>query len=380
LANRYQLTFTPANEGRRTVVVSVAADGKVATAELTLAGTAVTGGVEQQDPAPTPGADGPPVLGSVPLAAPVPVGGRAMLGIGAGSMFAAMLLVGCTASRPSTQVRLVTATGADHLAGFKANLGQAVERVIVRHDSERRLDARLDAADVHLRPGEFVLVWLLGAALSGLAAAALAGPLLGVLTIAVSAVGANLVLGTRANRRRSRFADQLIEALGIMTSSLRAGRSLPRAIELVASEAPSPTAEQFQRIHFEVRVGRDLTESMRGVAQRMRSDDLEWLAQAVAIHRELGGDLTEILANLAGTNRERRTMHRQIDALSAEARATGWLLLGMPIILFAFSWWRTPDSIRLMLTEPKGRVLLAVAVAGMVAGHLWIRQLVKLRY
>jgi tight adherence protein B len=165
-----------------------------------------------------------------------------------------------------------------------------------------------------------------------------------------------------------------------MASSLRAGQSLPQSIELVASEARSPTAEQFQRIHFEVRVGRDLTESIREAARRMESRDLEWLAQAVDIHRDLGGDLTEILQNVAATIRERRTAARQIDALSAEGRATGWVLLGMPIALFAFAWWRTPDSIERMLTEPLGRLLLALAVGGMATGHLWIRHLVKPRY
>ncbi len=112
----------------------------------------------------------------------------------------------------------------------------------------------------------------------------------------------------------------------------------------------------------------------------MASPDLEWLAQAVDINRELGGDLTEILDNVAATIRERRTVARQIDALSAEGRATGWVLLVMPIVLFLFSWWRTPDSIETLVTEPFGRLLLAAAVAGMTVGHLWIRHLVKLKY
>ncbi|MDH3682766.1 MAG: type II secretion system F family protein, partial [Acidimicrobiia bacterium] len=321
-----------------------------------------------------------PVLGPVAVAPPGPLHGPRLLWIGVGSMFGAFALVGLIVARPPSQVRLATTAGADRLAGINARVGQAADRLVSHQDRERRLDARLDAADINLRPGEFAVIWLLGTSLSVVAVSALAGLILGTLVVPLSAVGAFLVLGFRASRRRSRFADQLTETLGIMASSLRAGQSLPQAIELVAAEAPSPTAEQFHRIHFEIRVGRDLTDSMREMARRMESQDLEWLAQAVDIHRELGGDLTEILDNVASTIRERRTVARQIDALSAEGRATGWLLIGMPIVLFIFAWWKTPDSIESMLTEPAGRVLLAAALIGMVVGHFWIRRLVKLKY
>ena len=73
-------------------------------------------------------------------------------------------------------------------------------------------------------------------------------------------------------------------------------------------------------------------------------------------------------------------MARQVDALSAEGRATGMVLLAMPIVLFLFSWWRTPDNIGRMLSEPLGRILLVVAVGGMTVGHLWIRRLVNIKY
>lgn len=386
LANRYQLTYIPSLQGTRTVVVSVAIDGGVATASTTLHGRGGAG-----SPGGGGGTGGPAPGPSAPLtsAPPGPVttipgggwwSGSLLFWIGNGSVFGALALLGLLIARSSPQVQLATVTSADRVAGLNAQLGQAVDRLVSRHDHRRRLDARLDAAGIDLRPGELVLIGVAATIATMVAAAALGGPVLSVLVVPMPALVLLAVLNIRAGRRRARFADQLTATLAIMSNSLRAGQSLRQAIELVAAEAPAPTAQLFHRIHFEARVGRDLTESMRDVAHRMDSADMEWLAQAVDIHRELGGDLTEILQNLAATLRERRSVARQVNALSAEGRATGWVLLSMPIVLFLFSWWRTPDRIEGMLSDPMGRVALAVAVSGMTVGHLWIRRLVNVKY
>lgn len=388
LANRYRLRFTPTRSGERTIVVSVATEDGVATAR-----TVIGRGPNDGPTAPAgPGAEeasGPPqvlnvgddaVLGLVPAPSPGLLGSPTTRLVGLASVFAALTLAGILLIRPRAPVRLNAAAGVDRVGGVNVQLSRAVDRLISRHDQARRIDRRLEAAEINLRPGEFVLVWLLITGAAASLAVAASGLGLAVVVVVTAGLVAHSILSIRAGRRRARFADQLTETLGIMASSLRAGQSLPRSIELVASEAPSPTAEQFHRIAFEARVGRDLTESIREAAERMKSPDLEWLAQAVDINRVLGGDLTEILDNVAATIRERRTVARQVEALSAEGRATGWVLLAMPVLMFLFSWWRTPDSIQTMVTDSFGRVLLGVAVAGMVIGRLWIRKLVRVSY
>lgn len=388
LANRYRLRFTPTRSGERTIVVSVATEDGVATAR-----TVIGRGPNDGPTAPAgPGAgeaSGPPqvlnvgddaVLGLVPAPSPGLLGSPTTRLVGLASVFAALTLAGILLIRPRAPIRLNAAAGVDRVGGVNVQLSRAVDRLISRHDRARRIDRRLEAAEINLRPGEFVLVWLLITGAAASLAVAASGLRLAVVVVVTAGLVAHSILSIRAGRRRARFADQLTETLGIMASSLRAGQSLPRSIELVASEAPSPTAEQFHRIAFEARVGRDLTESIREAAERMKSPDLEWLAQAVDINRVLGGDLTEILDNVAATIRERRTVARQVEALSAEGRATGWVLLAMPVLMFLFSWWRTPDSIQAMVTDSFGRVLLGAAVAGMVIGHLWIRKLVRVSY
>ncbi len=392
LANRYRLRFAPAHQGSRTAVVSVAVGGTVATARIDLGvGARIDDHDEGQPVAPTDGespATAPDghdlhderVLGPVTTPTDGRLSGPTMLAIGIGSMFAAFAILGLIFVPPATKVRLDTAAGVDRLGGITTRLGEAADELIARHDRGGLIDAQLEAADVNLRPGELLLTWTLATAAFGLLLGALSGPAGGLLAVGAS-LGAGLaVLRVRAGRRRARFADQLTETLGIIAGSLRSGQSLPASIELVASEAPSPTADEFHRIAFEVRVGRDLTDSIREAARRTASQDLEWVANAVDINRELGGDLSEIMDNVAATIRERRAVARQIDALSAEGRATAWVLLAMPILLFVFSWWRTPDNIATFVGDPLGRLLLVVAVGGMTAGHLWIRHLVRLKF
>lgn len=387
LANRYQLRFVPATEGTRTVVISVAAGSGLATASVVLPGLGsgpVVGGttVAPGGPAPMLNVDDHPALGVVASPMLPPWSDRRLLLFGLAAIFSSLVIGGYLLVRPASQVRIHTAAVAstDRIGGVNQKLGRAADRLVSDYDQKRKIDAKLEAADLNLRPGEFILAWSVATAVASLGVMALGGLLYGIAVVPMAVAGTMIMLNVRTNRRRARFADQLTETLGIMASSLRSGQSLPRSIELVAAEALSPTAEEFHRISFETRVGRDLTDSMREASERMGSPDLEWLAQAVDINREMGGDLTEILDNVASTIRERRTVSRQIQALSSEGRATGWVLLGLPVVLFLFSWWRTPDSIDALVTEPIGRIMLGIALTGMTVGHVWIRKLVRLKF
>ena len=388
LSNRYRIRFEPQTTDERTVVVSVGSAAGVATVRTVVG----QGGPAVVPSDPGPGADLSPApgaateergaLGVVSQPALGWLGHPVLQWVGLFSIFAAICVgVWALSSRPSTGgIRLDAAAGADQLVGLNARIGHAADRFIAEHDQRRRFDSKLEAANISMRPGEFVLGWVVLSALAVIAFSTLLGLTMALLLVPLSAVAALTILNSRASRRQAAFADQLTETLSIMASSLRAGQSLPRAVELVAAEAPSPTADQFHRISFEVRVGRDLTDSIQDAAARMDNDDLAWLAEAVDIHRELGGDLTEILDNVSDTIRERRTVARQVKALSAEGRATGWVLLVMPLLLFLLTWWRTPRAVEVMVTEGLGRLLLALALAGMVVGHLWIRRLVKFAY
>jgi tight adherence protein B len=377
LSSRYRLTYASQAGADRAVVVSVAAQGAVATASTFLAGA---------NPVGQPAADQLPAFGSTATLGPVvaPVPGLAaspwLRVIGLAAMSAAFVIVALLVSAPASRVRLDAASGADKVAGVNSRLSAVTDRFVARRDSQGELDSALDAAGINLRPGEFVLLSLAGVVVMALLASVVAGPIVGVAAAGLVIVAMFVYLRLRTSHRRHLFADQLTDALSIMSGGLRAGRGLPQTLELVAEEAPSPLADQFRRVVFETRIGRDMTTSIVGAARRMKSDDLEWVTRAIDINRELGGDLTEVLGNVADTIRDRRRVGRQVRALSAEGRATGWVLLILPFLMFGFMAWRNPRSVELLTSTGLGRVMLGSALLSMVAGYFWVRKLVDIKY
>ncbi len=380
LASRYVLQFSPSTSNEQTVVVSVAVEGAVATARGTIgSGQAVEAAVVTI--APVINVDPATELGTVNGSELGLLGSSSALALGALCLFGAFFLVASAIVVPSSEISLNSgASKSDRLFALNGRVTRATDRLISENDQDGQVDEFLDAAGINLKAGEFVLLTLLVTVVTGLVGIALGGLFLGFFFAALAFLGAYVYVSARTSRRRNRFADQLTDALGIMTGSLRSGRGLPQAIELVSQEAPSPTDEQFRRIVFETRVGRDLTDSMSATATRMKSQDLEWVTRAVDINRELGGDLTELLDNVANTIRERRRIARHVQALSAEGRMSGWVLLGLPVVMFLFLVWRTPESAALMTQTGPGRIMLGIGLLGMFLGYLWIRKLVDVKY
>ncbi|MDH4364093.1 MAG: type II secretion system F family protein, partial [Acidimicrobiia bacterium] len=385
LASRYELTYRSATPAGRSLVLSVAAGGAIATAEARVAATGpVTAGPV---PAGVLNAADQPTLGAVTVEPGVLASTWLRL-VGIVSLVAALVIMVLLAAAPAVRVRLDAANGAgravdnavDSVAGVNGRLAGAADRFVARRDGSGELDLALDSAGINLRPGEFVLAWLVAVVASAVIFTLVAGLIVGTAIAAGVAAGIVGYVRLRTARRRQQFADQLVDTLSIVSSGLRAGRGLPQALELVAEEAASPTAEEFRRVMFEVRVGLDLTTALAGVARRMRSDDLNWVTRAIDINRELGGDLTEVLGNVADTIRDRRRVARQVKSLSAEGRATGWVLMALPFLMFAFIAWRNPGSVELLTGTGLGRLMLGGALASMACGFFWVRKLVAIRY
>ena len=319
-------------------------------------------------------------LGTVATPDPGLLGESMMLPLGAGALFAAMLILGFLMVNPVMDVRLDPAAGADRVAGISDRLTSAADRLVARRDEEGELDKVLDAAGINLRPGEFTLTGIVVVVVASMFGWLLGGLALGIVVAILTVAAGFIFLSQQAARKRQKFGEQMPDTLGILSGSIRAGRGLPQAIELVAQESSEPTANQFRRIVFETQVGRDLTESMMGVADRMKNEEFLWIARAFDINRELGGDLTEILDNIAETIRERRRVARMVQALSAEGRASGWVMLSLPFVMFLFTVWRTPDHAALLTETNFGRILIVVGLVNMVIGYFWIRKLVDLKY
>jgi tight adherence protein B len=267
--------------------------------------------------------------------------------------------------------------GWSHVTTDAGRLGDQVLRRLGRREA---LVAVLERAGVH-RPPAQVLGTVVGGAVAGnVLGAVLGGPLGAVALTPPVPLGVVVVLRTRTRGRRAAFADQLEDTLRLMSSSMRAGHSVPRALEAVSSEAGAPTAEEFVRVLNEVRVGRDLVLALDEVSERMGSEDFAWVAQAVAVHREVGGNLAEVLDRVGVTIRDRAHLRRQARALSAEGRISAIVLLAMPVVIGGGLQVTSPEYMGRLTGSSTGVAMLAVAGLLLVVGAVWVRQVVTVRF
>jgi len=245
---------------------------------------------------------------------------------------------------------------------------------------QRGLAARLDLAGIKTPVRDVVL--LLGATVLALFAAGLVlgAPLIGLLFAALVPLIGWLVLSVKTGRRREVFAQSLDENLQMMAGSLRAGYSLLQAVSTLATEAAQPASDEMQRVVNETRVGRPINDALENSAQRMDNEDFFWISQAIAINREVGGNLADVLEGVAHTIRERAQLRRQVDALSAEGKLSALILMALPLVVLLLLLLINPHYLVRFVDNPIGLLMLAAAVVLLLIGGLWLRVMVRIKY
>ena len=281
---------------------------------------------------------------------------------------------------PLSRLDPSVAPSSSALAGAGAAAGAAVEKALAKRGRLAEGAAALERAGMTMRLPDFVLVVGLATVAGGVLGVALGGLLPALLLAAAAPLGAKLLLKFRAGRRQAAFADQLDDSLQLMAGSLRAGHSLLRAVDSVSQEAAAPTSEEFSRIVNETRVGRDLNDALDEVAARMGSDDFVWVAQAIAIHREVGGNLAEVLDAVGHTIRERNAIRRQVKALSAEGKLSAIVLMALPFGVTGFISMTNPAYIGRFTESLMGYAMLGAALLMLVVGGLWLKKTVAIKF
>lgn len=238
----------------------------------------------------------------------------------------------------------------------------------------------LEQAGIKMRRADFNLLVLCVSVTAGLIGFVLGGILVGILSFAIGPLGIMIVVKILTARRRTKFDQQLGDTLQMLAGGLRAGHSLLRSIDAVATEADSPTSEEFARIVAENRLGRDLKESLVDAAHRLKCEDFEWTSQAIEIHREVGGDLAEVLDHVAETIRERAQIKGQVRALSAEGKLSAYILLALPIGMFLFLQIASPGYIGVLFTNFLGWAMAIGGVVSLALGAFWLSRVIKIKF
>jgi tight adherence protein B len=206
-----------------------------------------------------------------------------------------------------------------------------------------------------------------------------AGVALNALATLLGAAAPTLLLRAARERRSRRLSEQLPEALDMMSRSLRAGHALTSAFELVATEMPEPVAVEFGRAFEAQRLGIPVDEAILQMTGRAPSNrDLKIFSVSVVIQKETGGNLAEILGQLAETIRARFRFHGKVRALTAEGRASAYLVGAMPIFIAAILRVINPEYLVPLVTTPLGRVILTGACASWLVGVTWLHRMTQL--
>jgi tight adherence protein B len=253
---------------------------------------------------------------------------------------------------------------------------QAADRLI---STGRKSDAEtlLQVAGMPFKPAE----WLLFRVSLGVALAVVA-VLLGSLPLAIVAVVLGGVVAfayprIRAAKRRAAFSDDLPDALQLVSGSLRAGFSLGSALEAAARHAREPMAGELSRVLALSRLGSGIDENLDEVSRRMKNPDFGWVALAIRIQAEVGGNLADIIDTTVETLRERAHLKGQVQALAAEGKLSAYILVALPFVVGAWVTWHDPEYASLLWTTTMGLAMVAGAAVLMVIGCLWMRSIVR---
>jgi tight adherence protein B len=379
----------------RQVLVTAEVPASVTSAEATVA---VTLGSDQgdlqaeaftpigegsaEDPA-AAGVDEPMMLNSTYF-----YGGLAALGVG---LLLVLIMAAPKKAKPLTGAELASTyasrvTGGrqgEDESGGDAALAQATataEKVLGASKSlESRIADRLEAAGNPFKPAEWLLLHVGVFIVMGMVGLLLGGGslVLGVIFLALGAVGPWMYLGFKRNRRKKKFESSLADTLQLISGSLSAGLSLAQSIDTVVKEGQEPIAGEFKRVLVETRLGIDLDEALQGVADRFESQDFAWIVMAIRIQRQVGGNLAELLETVAATIREREYMRRQVSALAAEGKLSAWVLGGLPPAFMLYLLVAKRDYVMPMFTEPIGWMMLGGAALLLSTGVFWMSRLVK---
>lgn len=308
------------------------------------------------------------------------------LTIGTAFLAAALLLLAVTFLSPGTArvpldrrrpAQAAADSSLSRFAGSAVNLadGFFAQRKVRLFNREA-----LEQAGLRMGQGDFYVLLAVGAFVGALAGFVVGGVLLALLLVLLAPVAGHLALTVLAGKRRAKFDDQLGDTLQLLSGGLRAGHSILRAIDAAGSESQSPTAEEMRRVITETSLGRDLLASLSDTAERMRNEDFVWIAQAIQINREVGGNLAEVLDQVNETIRERSEIKGHIKSLAAEGKFSAYILMAMPIGIVVMLMLVNPGYMNVMFTNPLGWAMMAASVILMTIGGLWMRKIIDLKF
>ena len=242
------------------------------------------------------------------------------------------------------------------------------------------LGAMLRKGGLTIAPGRVILICLLASLLILVGAVLVVSPIKAIIAaIGIGLVLPLLVIRSRCKKRSAALVAQLPDALDLLARGLRVGHPLNTSIAAVARDMADPIGSEFGTIFDQVSYGDDLVDAFQEFAERVGLEDVHYLAASIGIQHGTGGDLARVIQILSRVVRGRITMRRRILAISSEGRLSGMFLSALPLLIYGFTSWSSPQYYSGVAEDPMFRPMALAVLTFTVLNFLILRKLVNFR-
>ncbi len=252
-------------------------------------------------------------------------------------------------------------------------------RYLARIKRSENLDLKMQQAGLPILGSEYLVIAAIGGVLAGVAVFLLTmKPLTAFMVVIAALIGEWVYVLYRIDKRRKEFVNQLGDCLTTVANAMRAGFSFLQSMELISKEMEPPVSEEFARTIRDMKLGARLENALENMDVRVGCSEFSLVVTAVLIQHQVGGNLAQILDTISGTINERIRMKREVLALTAQGRASGWVLAALPIALAAILTVLNPSYLAPLLEDQIGRIAIGAALVLEGIGFFVIHRIVDI--
>lgn len=250
-----------------------------------------------------------------------------------------------------------------------------------KHKVLKKLENDLSMSGILIRPSEFLLFWFVLAIVPSTLLFMLGSNIIfSIILLIFGLLTPPLYVNKKRAKRVELFEQQLIDAISIMSSCLKAGLTFQQALVSISTEMPNPISEEFGRVVKELKLGSSIETSLTRLSEKIGSQNFMMIVSAILIQRQTGGNLSEILTNISGTIKERFKIKNEIKVLTATARTSGLVVGLMPVAIILVFMLFNPDYVTIFFESNLGIAMIVIAIVMEVIGYLVIRRIVNIKF
>lgn len=282
--------------------------------------------------------------------------------------------------------RVARRTQAEHVSSRRRAVSETIKELENKQRKQKKISLRLrlSRAGLRITPNTFwTISGVVGAAITLFAFAAVPDASIvffGVTWFAATFGVPRWFINHLIKRRQKAFNNEFADALDVIVRGVKSGLPFSECLGVIARESPEPVRSLFQDILDQQRVGVPLTDCLERAIEQMPVSEMKFFAIVVGMQSQSGGNLSEALANLSGVIRARKQMAAKVNALSAEAKASAFVLGAMPFMVAGLIYLSTPAYIMLLFETKVGQFMLICSAVCMMMGVLLMRKMINFKF